>query len=92
MSTFVELEARIRRLEEALMSAGMPYQDKNCYCCGRLYMPKHYDSVRCSSCLGCIIPIGSKDFWERLEVMVVHHKINAKIAGLKGVREPAPPE
>lgn len=45
---------RIDRLETALRHANLPWWEICCHCCGRLFVPPHDDSVRCSECcLGC---------------------------------------
>lgn len=41
---------RIKRLEDALMAADLPYMDRNCQCCNKIYIPRNHDSVRCVSC------------------------------------------
>ena len=45
-----KLLARIKRLEDALVGQGKPTADYTCECCGRLYIPNFYDSVRCDIC------------------------------------------
>jgi hypothetical protein len=45
-----ELKQRIKRLEDRLEEEGFPTSDRNCQCCGQLYMPQNYDSVRCDEC------------------------------------------
>ncbi len=56
-------EARIARLEEALLAADLPSADRSCQCCGAVYVPQCLTSIRCWQCCeGCIYRLGD---WRR---------------------------
>ena len=60
-----ELKERIKKLEEALISAGLPCQEVLCQCCRLVsYIPRdHDDGGRCESCLSsCYWSKGSKEW------------------------------
>jgi len=60
-----DLEARIKRLEFALLCNRMPSSDLACECCGEIYVPLDWDSCRCTACCStCCRPKGSK-VWEQ---------------------------
>ena len=57
------MKNRIDRLERALAIADLPYHDQTCECCGEIYIPNNYDSIRCNQCYhSCYKPKGSKEW------------------------------
>lgn len=57
------LTARVRLLENQLVSLGFPCDERSCECCGKMYLPEHYESCRCNlCCLTCFRPRGAKDW------------------------------